>query len=366
MKMKRFTWPVLALLLAGLIFVVAKRGDNLPSKVATHSSSAIILVYHRFGEDQYPATNIKLSQFKAQLNFLKKNHFHVWPLEKILDYLKSGSALPKKVVAITIDDAYRSVYTNAWPLLKQYHFPFAVFVATQPIDHRYPAMMSWKMLAELTHHGVTIGNHSTLHRHFPYYSIKYWSADAKHAENDIEQHLHVKPTIYAYPYGEYTRKMLAAVRHLGFSAALAQYSAVAHTGMNFYSVPRFSMNEHYGNLKRFEEILNTKSLSLKVLSPTRILIKKNPPVLTLRAMKPLDLKRLHCYATGGQKLNVFIQPNNQFQLKPAQFKPGRIRISCTYWIARHTWRWFGMQLLYLPPKPLLMKKRFDYDLKHDY
>src|SRR4051794_23933476 len=92
-------------------------------------SHAVVFIYHRFGDDRYPSTDTKTEQFKAQLDWLAENHYEVWPLPRIVQYLKDGKTVPDHVVAITIDDAFQSFYDNAYPLLKEHDWPFTVFVA---------------------------------------------------------------------------------------------------------------------------------------------------------------------------------------------------------------------------------------------
>ena len=75
---------------------------------------AVILMYHRFGEDRLPSTNIRLDQFDAHLEKLSSGNYSVWPLAKIVDHLQKDMPLPDRTVAITIDDAYLSVFTEAW------------------------------------------------------------------------------------------------------------------------------------------------------------------------------------------------------------------------------------------------------------
>ncbi|MDC1294004.1 polysaccharide deacetylase family protein, partial [Candidatus Puniceispirillum sp.] len=115
---------------------------------------AVILMYHRFGEDQLPSTNIRLDQFDAHLEKLSTSNYSVWPLAKIVDHLQKDMPLPDRTVAITIDDAYLSVFTEAWPRLKAKGFPFTVFVATDPIDRKHRGYMSWDQLRQLQADGV--------------------------------------------------------------------------------------------------------------------------------------------------------------------------------------------------------------------
>ena len=62
-------------------------------------------MYHRFGEDSYPATNIRIEQFDAQLAHIRNRGYHVIPLEDLIAAFKDGKELPERAVVITIDDA---------------------------------------------------------------------------------------------------------------------------------------------------------------------------------------------------------------------------------------------------------------------
>ena len=336
-----------------------------PQQPGTHH--AVILVYHRFGEDRFPDTSVTMKQFRAQMKLLH-DHYHVMSLPKIVHDLRVGMPLPKHTVAITIDDAYRSAYTNGWPVFHHYHFPFTLFVAVQPIDHKYPALMSWKMIKDLAKHGVTIGNHSSMHHHYPYYSSRYILKDTAFAEQRIKKETGVEAQFFAYPYGEYTLRTKGLAKKFGFKGAVAQYSGVVNANTDFYAIPRFAIDEHFGNLHRFSEVINSLPLHIKLISPKAIWIKKhNPPVIKLKLMQPkIDLTRLHCFAAHQGKIAVFQPGLGYLELLPKKLPIGRSRINCTYWAASYTWRWFGMPLMVLPPRPKLMHSNFEYDIRTLY
>lgn len=50
------------------------------------------------------------------------------PLEKIIEKLKRKETIPSNWVALTIDDAYKSFYTQGLPLFKEYNYPFTLYV----------------------------------------------------------------------------------------------------------------------------------------------------------------------------------------------------------------------------------------------
>ena len=89
-------------------------------------------MYHRFNEDKYPSTNIKMDIFKKQINIIKDKKYS---FENPEDFdLNFNNPKTKKKVLITIDDAFSSFYNHAWPYLKENKIPFILFVSTEPVS----------------------------------------------------------------------------------------------------------------------------------------------------------------------------------------------------------------------------------------
>ena len=82
-------------------------------------------MYHRFGENKYPTTNTTIEQFILHTNELIKDKYDVIRLDEVVKGIKGETSLKDRSVAITIDDAYLSVYTKAWPILKKREIPSA-------------------------------------------------------------------------------------------------------------------------------------------------------------------------------------------------------------------------------------------------
>jgi len=137
------------LLISGLLFAQMIRADD----------SAVVFMYHRFGEDRYPSTSIRVDQFRQQMEYLRDGGFTVIPLAELMAFLSGNQTLPPKAVVITVDDAYRSIYEVAYPLLAEYGFPFTVFVSTDPLDSKLPGYLNWDQIREMASNGVTFANH---------------------------------------------------------------------------------------------------------------------------------------------------------------------------------------------------------------
>ena len=71
----------------GAYFVLAA----FPSAAA---DSAVIVMYHRLDEANFPSTNIRLEQFDAHIAELKSGGFNVRPVADIIDAVKSGKSIP--------------------------------------------------------------------------------------------------------------------------------------------------------------------------------------------------------------------------------------------------------------------------------
>jgi hypothetical protein len=86
-------------------------------------NSVTVLIYHRFGEERYPTTNVSVDGFREQLTYLRDNNYQVLKLAELYRYLTEKKNLPDKATVITIDDGYKSVYQYAWPLLQSFGGP---------------------------------------------------------------------------------------------------------------------------------------------------------------------------------------------------------------------------------------------------
>ena len=86
-------------------------------------------MYHRFEENKYPSTNIRMADFKEHLEMIKKNNIKFVNPSNFEDELNNNKNQRK--VLITIDDGYQSFYDNAWPILKESKIPFILFISTK-------------------------------------------------------------------------------------------------------------------------------------------------------------------------------------------------------------------------------------------
>ncbi|MFL2845158.1 MAG: polysaccharide deacetylase family protein [Candidatus Puniceispirillaceae bacterium] len=314
--------------------------------LANAADHAAVLMYHRFGEDKYPSTNIRLDQFDAHLDKLANGDYTVLSLAKIVRYLQDGRELPDRTVAITIDDAYLSVFTEAWPRLKEKGFPFTIFVATDPIDNKLPNYMSWDQLRHLQANGIEIGSQTKTHPHMHQISPAEIDSELSSSNQRFLNELGLRPTLFAYPYGEYNLAVIERVKGAGFTAAFGQNSGIAHGFDGFFELPRFAFNEQYGAMDRLTLAIDGLPLKVNQILPADVVIDTNPPAVGFTLAQEIARNRqLRCFNSTYGKLSVErIGPRAEVRF-PGALPSGRARVNCTMPGPDGRWRWFGKQLL---------------------
>ena len=316
------------------------------SIVPAVADSAVILMYHRFGEDIYPSTNVRIEQFEAHIRELREGPYTVLPVSEIAAALRSGKTLPDRTVGITVDDAYLSTYTEAWPRLKAAGFPFALFIATDAVDKRYAGMVDWDQIREMRAAGVEIGAHTGSHLHMPDNSPAANRAELQRSLKRFEEELGERPALFVYPYGEASLATQAIIGEFGFETAFGQHSGVAHGAGNLMYLPRFALNENYSALEDFILRVNALPLAVSDISPRDSFINdRNPPLVgfTVDASAG-SLGGLACYHSQFGKADLDILGTHRVEIRFSEpFRVGRTRLNCTKPAGKGRWRWFGMQ-----------------------
>ncbi len=319
----------------------------LLGRMALAADSAAIFMYHRFGETTHPSTNIRLDQFDSHIEEATSGKYNVMKLPDIVAALRAGRDLPERTIAFSIDDAFLSVYTEAWPRLKKSSIPFTLFVATDPVDQGKGAYMNWDQIRELVKGGVTIGSQTASHLHMAASSAKRNAADLAKSNQRFKAELGQVPNLIAYPYGEYSLAVRKASRAAEFSAGFGQHSGVLHSSADFDFLPRFAMNEAYGDPSRFRLAARALPLPVTDLVPADPLLSSanNPPPFgfTVVGDAVKSLNRLACYSAGQGKLRIERLGETRIEVRILNpFRTGHARINCTMPAKGNRWRWFGM------------------------
>lgn len=325
---------------------------------AQAASSCVVLQYHHISNDTPGMTSVTLKQFYDHLDYLKTNHFNVMPLRNVVAALFNKTVLPEKCVSLTVDDAYASIYRNAYPRIRALGWPMTVFVSTEGVDKGIASYMSWEQMREMSKHGVVFENHGHGHTHLirrkQDEGTTAWRKriinDIQTAQQRITQEIGNVPKLFAHPYGEYNPEVTRIIRSIGL-AGFGQQSGPLWPGANPGALPRFPMNAQYANMPGFITKVNSLPLQVVVAEPADPLV----PLLQWRPELKLTLKpgsysksTLQCFIGGSDQVELVWSENqpDQFSVKPAfNLGPGRNRTNCTmpadqqgrfYWYS-HNW-----------------------------
>jgi poly-beta-1,6-N-acetyl-D-glucosamine N-deacetylase len=309
----------------------------------------ISLMYHRFEENKYPSTNIKLYDFVKQLEIIQDNNIQfVNPknFEKELILNKK-----KRKILLTIDDGFLSFYKNAWPILKEKKIPFILFVSTREVGSRN--YMTWEQIIELSNETfVEIGNHSHTHDYLVDENKEIIKADIQKSISIFKEKLGKNSDFFSYPFGEYSINFKNIIKSLGFKYAFGQHSGVIDETKDYHELPRFPINEKYGELKRFTSLTKTLPFKYKSIVPEEkyLLKNKNPPVVKIQFYDNIkNIKFINCYSNEGDKWREskikFISNDLIEILINEKFVGERGRINCSLRDPSGLWRWLGVQFV---------------------
>ena len=301
-------------------------------------------MYHRFNENKYPSTNIKMEVFDEQMKVIEDLGYEFYDPEFFLKEFDKPKN--EKKILITIDDGFKSFYNEAWPYLKRNQIPFILFVSTEPVGKN--GYMSWEEIKEIDRSKIGyIGHHSHTHEYLIDMKKSEFVNDIETATKIFKKKLGYVPQIFSYPFGEYSLYMKNYISK-NFKMAFGQHSGIIDLNKDKFELPRFPINEKYGEMKRFKSLINYSPLEYKSLKPEEKKLdnKNNPPKLIVEFFKEQkNIENINCYSNDGgkwKKSQINFNNNSLIIKFKEPFVPRRGRVNCSL-NDNGNWRWFGTQ-----------------------
>ena len=208
--------------------------------------------------------------------------------------------------------------------------------------------MTWDQIKEVEIEKFAfIGHHSHTHNYLIDGTNDKFIEDIKKANKIFLKELGYIPNLFSYPFGEYSKFMRDYISQ-NFNYAFGQHSGVIDVNKDKFELPRFPINENYGDLKRFKSVINSFPLEYDQLFPKEKKLTKNtnPPEFKVKFFKEQkNIKNVNCYSN---ELNECKKSNTNFnnQILTIKFRgpfsPRRGMINCSL-NDNGKWRWFGIQ-----------------------
>ena len=327
-----------------MLFSFNSKADDQNIKSYSEDKGILSLMYHRFDESKYPSTNIQMNVFKKQINIIRDSKYNFYDPK----YLKENFHIAKKEkkILITIDDAFSSFYEIAWPYLKEKNIPFILFVSTEAVGK--DGYMTWDQIKELEKETIAyIGNHSHSHNYLVGLKNNDFINDIDTSSLIFKKKLGYNPIFFSYPFGEYSLLIKKYISK-NFKFSFGQHSGVIDINKDRHELPRFPINEKYGDLERFKFLIKLNPLQYKSLYPAEKYLtnNNNPPKFIVEFFDTQkNIHNINCFSDEGDgwgKSNISFDQNTLSLSFKSKFIFRRGRINCSL-NDDGIWRWFGVQ-----------------------
>jgi len=262
--------------------------------LAARRDSLMVLCYHRVldaADPARPLTHPALISstriFERQMEVLASLLTPV-TLTDAVRWLDGHADIPRRAALVTFDDGWIDTYTNAFPVMKRLGIPGVVFLATgligtndrQWADAVYESIaaragpqaasgelerlkrlssparsedivsrsahspnLTWPQVEEMARDGFEFGSHTSTHMILPRESEEDITRELRLSATQIEARLGSVPMAFAYPDGQYDRRVARLVEQAGHSCAFACNEGLATLRSDRFALPRLCVHD---------------------------------------------------------------------------------------------------------------------------
>ncbi len=317
--------------------------------VPAEQTRVAVLGYHNFS-DSKPVTEMlmRTSEFREQMETIRRLRLRVISMQEFLAWRQGKLRLPARCVLITLDDGWKSVYTDAYPVMREYGYPFTLFLYTKYLSGRGDSMTP-AMIREMQAHGATIGSHSTSH----YYPSRWRHAEAQGKETFLAfmdeeigasrtklSELFGEINTYCYPGGYVTPTIVERLPGYGYEAAFTVIPGKVQIDEDMLRIHRYMV---FGTdpsiFRRAVDFDHAKGAGAASATKSNGPLPPFPVYPTPGAKVPGDLEQISAQMSTIENLDM-----NSIQMRvsgfgrvPAQMEP-----------SSHTLQWQLPMRIYMP------------------
>jgi peptidoglycan/xylan/chitin deacetylase (PgdA/CDA1 family) len=212
--------------------ILTRHGAGPAGRRAIDLSDVLVLCYHAVSEDWPAELSVTPGRLREQLEWLVRRGYRgVTFAEAVLEPARG------RTVAVTFDDAFRSVRERAAPILAELGLPGTVFVPTgfpgRSAPMAWPGIdqwlggpheaelrpLSWPELGELAEAGWEVGSHTRTHPRLTTLDAARLEDELAGSRAECERQLGRPCRTLAYPYGDHDERVAEAAGRAGYSAA---------------------------------------------------------------------------------------------------------------------------------------------------
>lgn len=207
--------------------------------------SVPVLMYHDITYLPKNSLGMSATQFDREMTWLYQHEFHPINLGQLYGAFYHGYKLPSHPLVITFDDGYKSVYTNAFPELKKYHFQATVFMITGAVGRStgFPEL-SWNDLQTMESSGlIDVESHTVHHIALSLASPAAQQAELVGSAKTLQAQLHHPILYFCYPSSNYNQQTIRNLKTDGYLLAFTELPGYANVSQGPYQLHRVRMWE---------------------------------------------------------------------------------------------------------------------------
>ncbi|OGX24947.1 MAG: hypothetical protein A2787_01165 [Omnitrophica WOR_2 bacterium RIFCSPHIGHO2_01_FULL_48_9] len=180
--------------------------------------------------------------FRYHLDFLKKNKYNVITVDELVSGIQAGKHFPRRTVVITFDDGFLDNYTQAFPILKEYRYPAAMFVIAKYIGKK--EHVRWNQVVEMVQSGlITIGSHSYTHAYLPEIPPEQQSEEIVKSKEVLEARIGRPVDYFTYPVGGFNAQISELTAQAGYKGAFTTNRGYNRYNKNVYALKRIRLSD---------------------------------------------------------------------------------------------------------------------------
>lgn len=257
---------------SGETIIIPLTRDNPAGLQKNGYQTVPILCYHRFSKNCASPLCMPQDVFARQMKYLKDNHYRVISMAMLQDFIAHKKALPKKSVALTIDDGYQSFHDIAFPILKHHGFKASLFIYTDFVS--VGSALTWDQLREIKAAGFEVGSHTLSHADLAVktpgeseteYLLRI-TREMALSKQILDRELNQDTTLFAFPFGSSNPQVIDICKKSGY-----EIGVTVNRGGNPFFMHPFMLNRDQVLSRKQPVFINR----LKTLRPISLVDKNH-------------------------------------------------------------------------------------------
>jgi len=204
-----------------------------------------ILLYHNV--DGKGPFSIDAKTLREHFQLIRDRGIRVIPLSELIKRLEHPVPYRDRVIVITFDDGYGSMYTKLLPLVREFGYPITLFVYTDNIFIKSTKYLTWNNLRIMDRAGIDVQSHSISHADLSRLSERDDQAARKQlfeeiylSKRIIELYTGKRVDFFAFPYGRYVLNTIDLTQKSGYRRVFS-----TDYGSNIITRDNFCLRRHH-------------------------------------------------------------------------------------------------------------------------